>query len=224
MGMAACCTGVVFTKPIASTASRIHSDSAGVRALNARSTFVWGAILHDLQVQPVWCRSMKRNARRCARTFAAGKKVGARSDWPVQPRLFRVGAAQLAARVTSSYALNVRCARDDSLIDSQYRRPVPVLPRHALCPVSRSSHASRSHCQAGFSRQTRFAHYSHQMTTCPISCLSHNNQPARGPLAASHTTPTAVARSHCGISCPLRRCVPSGRIRGCHRVSRTVGR
>lgn len=39
MGIAACCTGVVFTKPMASTASRIHSDSAGVNALNARSIF-----------------------------------------------------------------------------------------------------------------------------------------------------------------------------------------
>jgi hypothetical protein len=40
IGIAACCTGVVFTKPMASTASRIHSDRAGVKALNARSTFV----------------------------------------------------------------------------------------------------------------------------------------------------------------------------------------
>lgn len=44
IGMAACCTGVVFTKPMASTASRIHSESAGVSALNDRSSFVWGAI------------------------------------------------------------------------------------------------------------------------------------------------------------------------------------
>jgi hypothetical protein len=44
MGMAACCTGVVFTKPMASTASIIHSESAGVSARKDRSIFVWGAI------------------------------------------------------------------------------------------------------------------------------------------------------------------------------------
>jgi len=46
MGMAACCTGVVFTKPMESTASRIHSDKAGVNALNERSILVWGAMMH----------------------------------------------------------------------------------------------------------------------------------------------------------------------------------
>ena len=46
MVMAACCTGVVFTKPMESTASRIHSDKAGVNALNERSILVWGAMMH----------------------------------------------------------------------------------------------------------------------------------------------------------------------------------
>jgi len=46
MGIAACCTGVVFTKPMESTASRIHSDKAGVNALNERSILVWGAMMH----------------------------------------------------------------------------------------------------------------------------------------------------------------------------------
>lgn len=40
IGIAACCTGVVFTKPMASTASMIHSDNAGVSALNDLSIFV----------------------------------------------------------------------------------------------------------------------------------------------------------------------------------------
>ena len=44
MGMAACCTGVVLTKPMESTASRIHSDKAGVRAPKERSIFAWGAM------------------------------------------------------------------------------------------------------------------------------------------------------------------------------------
>lgn len=46
MGMAACCTGVVFTKPMESTASSIHSDKAGVKAPKDRSVFVWGAMMH----------------------------------------------------------------------------------------------------------------------------------------------------------------------------------
>ena len=49
IGMAACCTGVVFTKPIAPTASRIHPDSAGVKALKERSTFDWGAMSKSLE-------------------------------------------------------------------------------------------------------------------------------------------------------------------------------
>ena len=45
MGMAACCTGVVFTKPMESTASRIHSDKDGVKAPKVRSILGWGAII-----------------------------------------------------------------------------------------------------------------------------------------------------------------------------------
>lgn len=45
MGMAACCTGVVFTKPMESTASRIHSDKDGVKAPKVRSILGWGAMI-----------------------------------------------------------------------------------------------------------------------------------------------------------------------------------
>lgn len=44
MGIAACCTGVVFTKPMESTASSIHSERAGVKAPKERSTLLCGAM------------------------------------------------------------------------------------------------------------------------------------------------------------------------------------
>ena len=44
IGMAACCTGVVFTKPMESTASSIHSERAGVKAPKERSVLLCGAM------------------------------------------------------------------------------------------------------------------------------------------------------------------------------------
>jgi hypothetical protein len=58
IGMAACCTGVVFTKPMESTASSIHSDKAGVKAPKDRSIFVWGAMMRydsaKMSVESPW--------------------------------------------------------------------------------------------------------------------------------------------------------------------------
>lgn len=90
MGMAACCTGVVFTKPMASTASRIHSDSAGVKALNARSTLVCGAIVQDLRSGTV-----RRDGVEGAPKLLLDKKVVAHSDWLAPHLKFEQGKSSL---------------------------------------------------------------------------------------------------------------------------------
>ena len=90
MGIAACCTGVVFTKPIASTASRIHSESAGVKAPNDLSTFVWGAI-SEIEIREVslcaWVQSeLLLSSDKKVKLGRSGGASAARRSWgKVQP-------------------------------------------------------------------------------------------------------------------------------------------
>jgi hypothetical protein len=176
MGMAACCTGVVFTKPMASTAPRIHSDSAGVRALNARSTLVCGAISHEFQRPPVRCGFVKRDAQRCARTFAGTKKVEARSDWPAPPQPFRVGAAGGAC-----HCRHMRCVFGCKSRQARWMFDVELCVL-VLSPGTPAALCRDLHMQADLAAKPDLvdrhwaAPYSHDCT--PISCLSHNKTPA----------------------------------------------
>jgi hypothetical protein len=125
MGIVACCTGVVFTKPIASTASMIHSDRAGVKALNARSTFVWGAMRYGVCMQLVRRDSVKRDGtERRAPNFCSDKKKLTRA----LIGQLHYACSQRHVHSTARVHRHMHC-----LIDVQEPTPLFYIDNHLKC-------------------------------------------------------------------------------------------
>lgn len=129
IGIAACCTGVVLTKPMVSTASRIHSDRAGVNAPNERSTLVWGAIFRRLALDVSSSTGCDFDGPHgVGRTFAPSKKAGGRAPPLPVPIHWK---ARPTARVRTASSASIRPELDFST-KAPYGHPGGLYPTRRI--------------------------------------------------------------------------------------------